>query len=372
MKTKDRSKEAITATQAAMMTAKAMIGTGILVLPQSIGKSVGTPDGWLSVLLSGMLAMMFGFIIVKLSQRFPGRTYYQYSQEIVGKWIGSCVGAMMCLYYIFSSGYLLRVMGEVVRMYLLDKTPITIIMLTFMGVAIYMTTAGINAIAQLIEIFLPIIVLIMVVFIIFSFGDFELDNLRPILGEGIAPLLKGIEPSILSYSGFEVMLFVTAFMTDANKALKATFAGIGLTAVLYTLIVAVAIGSLTVEEVQTVTWPTMSVAMNIELPGGFFERFESLFTVLWVISMFTAFVMYHYGGSLGFGQLTGKNFQLYAYLSLPCIFLIAIWPSNLNKLFKLGDYIGYASFFMFGTIPIIFLIVAAVRRVGHGTKNKRA
>ncbi|SFF07772.1 spore germination protein [Paenibacillus algorifonticola] len=370
MKTNDRSKDSITATQAAMMTAKAMIGTGILVLPQSIAKSVETPDGWLSVLLSGILAMLCGFVVVKLSQRFPGRTYYQYSQEIVGKWIGACIGAGMCLYYIFSAGYLLRVMGEVVRMYLLDKTPIVIIMLTFMGVAIYMTTAGINAIAQLIELFLPIIILIMVVFIIFSFRDFELDNLRPVLGEGFAPVLKGIKPSILSFSGFEVMLFVTAFMSEPHKAIRAIFAGIGLTAVLYTLVVAVAIGSLTVEEVQTVTWPTMSVAMNIELPGGFFERFESLFTVLWVISMFTAFVLYHYGGSLGFGQLTGKKFQLFAYLSLPLIFMIAIWPSNLNKLFKLGDYIGYASFFMFGIIPVMFLILAAVRRAQHA--NKRA
>ncbi|MEI7024846.1 GerAB/ArcD/ProY family transporter [Paenibacillus sp. y28] len=365
----DQTKPTISSAQAAMMTSKAMIGTGILVLPQSIGKSVGTPDGWISAIISGILTLMFGWVVANLSRRFPGRTFYVYSQEIVGRWLGIPIALTLCMYYLYSSGYLLRVMGEVVRMYLLDKTPLAIIMITFMGVAVYLTTAGMNAIAQLIELFMPIIVLILVVFILFSLRDFELDNIRPVLGDGLKPVVKGVLPSLLSYSGFESMLFITAFMANPRMAIKATLTGISITTILYTLVVAVAVGSLTVEEVKTVTWPTMSVAMNIELPGGFFERFESLFTVLWVISMFTAFVLYHYGACLGLGQITNKKFQWFAYGSLPVIYMIAIWPENLNLVFKIGDYIGYFSFLMFGVIPLLLFILTSVRRIGHAKKR---
>ncbi len=359
------SKETVTSTQAAMMTAKAMIGTGILVLPQSISKSVQTPDGWIAVALSGLLAMLFAWLLTKLSLKFPGRTFYQYSQIIAGKWIGLFFCVAVSLYYLLSAAYLLRVMGEVVRMYLLDKTPIEFIILAFMGVAVYAATAGISGIAQLIELFMPIIVLTLAVFIILSFGDFKLDQLRPILGSGFMPVLKGLEPSILSYSGFQIMLFIPAFMVDLRHSAKAAMTGIGITTILYTFVVMVAIGSLTVEEVQTVTWPTMSVAMNIELPGGFFERFESLFTVLWVISMFTAFVLYHYVGSLGLVEVAGKSYRLYVYLTLPVIYFLAVWPGNLNEVFKFGDYIGYASFATFAVIPLLFLALAAIRRINH-------
>jgi spore germination protein len=362
-------KPSLTSKQAAMITSKSMIGTGILILPQSVAKSVNTPDGWITVVLCGLLAMASGWVIASLSRRFPGRTIYAFGQDIVGKWVGIPLALLISMYYVLSSGYLLRVMGEVVRMYLLDKTPISVIMLAFMGVAVYLTTAGMSAIAQLIELFLPIIVLILVVFIIFSFGDFELDNLRPVLGEGMSPIWKGMKPSILSYSGFEVMLFVTAYMAESRKAIQATLAGIAVTTVLYTLVVIVAIGTLTVDELKTVTWPTMSVAMNIELPRGFFERFESLFTVLWVLTMFTAFVMYHFGASLGLGQLTDKRFQIFSYLTLPVIYIVAVLPENLNKVFKVGDYVGYISLFMFGVIPICLLLIAVVRRIGNATNR---
>lgn len=359
------SAETITANQAAMMVSKAMIGTGILILPQSVSLAVNTPDGWLSVLLSGFVALLAGWIVGLLCRRFPGRGFYAYVGDIIGRPLGACVVVLVSVYYLSSAGYLLRVMGEVIRMYLLDKTPIMVTMVLFMLVANYLTVGGINPIARLIELFMPIIVCILMVLIVFSFRDFELDNVRPVLGQGLLPVLQGMPSSILSYSGFEVLLFLGGFMKMSRKAVPAVLAGIGLTTVLYTLIVLVTIGSLTVEEVKTVTWPTMSVAMNIELPDGFFERFESLFTVLWVLSMYTAYVLYQYGACLGAAQLYGKDFRVWSYIVMPIIFAIAVLPDNLNAVFALGEYNSYASLLMFGLLPVILLAVAAVRRIGN-------
>lgn len=354
----------ITTTQASFIVSKSMIGTGILVMPRVISTEAGTPDGWISVILGGLLAMLAGYVIIKLSQRLPNQTFYQYSQTVVGKLLGTIIGVFIALDYTLRSGYLLRFMSEVIRMYLLDKTPIEVTMIVFLSLAAYLTVGGINPIARLIEIFLPIVVIILLVFIMVSMRDFKLDNIRPVLGDGVLPVLKGIKPSVFSYSGFEIMLILLAFMNEPQKAMKSTLAGMGLVILLYTLVVIVAIGTLTVEEVKTLTWPMMSVAKDIELPGGFFERFESLFSVVWVISMYTTFVLYQYAASLGFSQYFRKKRRTFLYASLPVVYLVAMFPVDLNSLFKLGNFLGQTALNIAVVIPLCYWLIAKLRRKG--------
>ncbi|MGZ0041320.1 GerAB/ArcD/ProY family transporter [Paenibacillus ottowii] len=358
-------KDEITALQAFVIVSKSMIGTGIVVLPRGICKEVGTPDGWISVVLSGLLAMFAGYVIVKLSQRFPNQTFFQYSQMVAGKLLGTGAAIILSLYYILGSGYSLRFMGEVIHMYLLDKTPIEVIMIVFLSLGTYLTVGGVNPIARLTELFLPLVILFLLVLILFSLNDIELDNIRPVLGEGVLPVLKGLKPSIFSFAGFEIMLIFIAFMKEPRKAMKIVISGIALVIPLYTLVVVIAIATLTVDEVKTLTWPTMSVAKNIELPGGFFERFESLFSVLWVISMYTSFVLYQYAASLGLGQIFRKEHRIFSYACLPVIYLVAMFPADLNSVFDVGDFLGKTVLFITAIMVPCFWIIAKLRRMGH-------
>lgn len=356
-----KSEEGLTATQASLLVAKSMIGTGILILPSGETRDVGTPDGWIAVLLSGIIVLFLGYAIARLSQHFPGQTFFQYSRTISGKWLGICHGIVFVLYFTFASAYLVRLMGEVIRMYLLDTTPIEVIIIAFMSVAAYVTLAGISCIARVTELYFPVILIILVALILTSLSDFKMDNIRPVLGSGWTPVLKGIKTSAQAYSGFEVMLLFTAFMKEPQKAVKATLSGIGVVVVFYTLIVLISIGTLTAEEVKTTTWPTMSVAKNIELPGGFFERFESMFSVLWVLSMYTAFVPYQYAASLGIGQLLNKDYRIFVFAILPVIYMIAMFPRDLNGVFKFGSMVGNVVLFVSMAMPLYFLLLLKLR-----------
>ncbi|TXK77360.1 GerAB/ArcD/ProY family transporter [Paenibacillus sp. N3.4] len=201
----------------------------------------------------------------------------------------------------------------------------------------------------------------LVALIVLSLKDFEFDNIRPVLGDGVVPVLKGIKTSFIAYSGFEIMLIFTAFMKEPQKAVKSMMLGISVVIILYTLVVLISFGTLTVEEVKTVTWPTMTVAKNIELPGEFFERFESLFSVLWVLSMYTAFVPFQYVASFGLGQVLKKDYRIFVYATLPVIYIVAIYPRDLNSVFKLGDFIGYLALFTIIIMPLIFWVILMLR-----------
>ena len=77
-------------------------------------EKVKTPDVWLSVILGGILAMVSGVIMVKLSQQFPEKTFYQYSQDIVGKWIGRLLSFLIIGYFLTTSAFQIRSMAEVI------------------------------------------------------------------------------------------------------------------------------------------------------------------------------------------------------------------------------------------------------------------
>ena len=51
-----------------------------------------------------------------------------------------------------------------------------------------------------------------------SLGIFEIDNLRPVLGLGVVPMLKGIKTATLAFLGPEIMLLLVAFMYPSDKS----------------------------------------------------------------------------------------------------------------------------------------------------------
>lgn len=364
-------KDKITPVQATIAVSSIIIGVGILTLPRGLVDAMGTPDGWISVILGGLISMGAGYVIVKLSQRFPGQTFYQYSQVVVGKFLGWLFSLLLITYFIMFAGLEARILGEVIRSYLLDKTPIEVLIISFMSVGIYLIVGGINPMVRVFELYFPIITVIFFSVILLNFQGFEIDNLRPVLGQGMMPVLKGVQTTSFSYLGFEIMLILTAFMKEPYRAVKATLTGIGIPIFFYLIMIVMVIGDFTIEEVKTLTWPTMELAKEIEFPGAFFERFESFIIVIWTLAIYTSFVIPYYFVSLGLGQLFKKDIHYFVYGLLPVIYIIAMYPQDLNSAFKMGDYLGYMGLFIAGLMPLILLIVALVRRKGCEKKENQ-
>jgi len=362
-------KDRITTIQAVIIISNYILGTGILTLPRVATEKVNTPDTWLTVILGGLIAMVAGVIMVKLGQRFPGKTFYQYSQEIVGKWMGKLLSLILVCYFVMMGGFHIRALVEVTSLFLLEGTPYWAIAMPFMWIGLYLIIGGINPIARLFEIILPITVGVFLVVAFMSFKIFEVDNLRPVLGLGIMPVLKGIKTTALSYIGFESMLIIMAFMKQPNQAVKAVLVGIFIPLIFYLITIVMVIGGLSVDDVVTKTWPTIDLMRSFEMPGLLFERFESLLLVIWIMQMFTCFNVSHYAASLGLAQLFKKNIHPFMFGLLPVIYIISMTPKNTNDLFKLGDTMGNVAFFLFGIQPPLLLLVLKLKKRKYKAKS---
>nr|WP_114495817.1 spore germination protein [Fontibacillus phaseoli] len=357
-------KDQITTSQAAVMVINYMLGAGILTLPRTMVEAAKTSDVWMSILISGVIILVAGWVIVKLCRRFQGKTVFQFMPEITGKWIAFIISMIIITYFITISAFEIRIMAEVTGFYLLEGTPAWAIVMTFMWVGLYLILGGINCIARLYEIILPITLVFFLIAILLSSRIFDVNHLRPLLGSGIKPVLQGIKPSLLSFTGYEIMLVTTAFMKNPKKANKAMMAGIVVPVIIYLITVIMVIGGMSINGVEKRTWPTLDLVRSFEVQGLFFERFESLLLVIWIMQIFSTFTVTHYAASLGWSQLFKKNVRPFIFAMLPVIYLIAMIPKDINEAFKLGDMFGNVSVYLFGGIPLILLLISILLKKG--------
>lgn len=177
-----------------------------------------------------------------------------------------------------------------------------------------------------------------------SANIFDMDNLRPVLGKGIMPVLQGVKTTSFACTGIEVMLIIVSFMRNPEQALKATLVGISFPIVFYMITVIMVIGALSIDGVTSLTWPTIDLMRSFEIPGLIFERFESLL-LLWASP-----------------NSCRKGWEPILFALLPVIYLIAMTPKNINQLFQFGDLIGNSAIYLVGVIPLVLLMISKVRR----------
>ncbi|MFO6495781.1 MULTISPECIES: spore germination protein [Bacillus] len=363
------SQDKITVSQTVIIITNFLLGTGILTLPRTSVDAVKTPDVWLSVILGGLVAMMAGFIIVKLSLIYPEKTFYQYSRDIIGKWLGGAVGLLFVCYFLTTSGFQVRSVTEVMQFFLLEETPLWAMAMIFLWCGIYLIIGGINPIARLYEIIFPITVMIFLTVAFMSIGLFDPDNLRPVLGKGITPALQGVKTTSFAYTGIEVMLFVIPFMRQPDKAYKALLVGISFPVIFYVITVIMVIGALSIDGVVTRTWPTIDLMRSFEITGFVLERFESFLLVIWIMQIFSNFTISYYIAALGLSQLFNKNMKPILFGLLPLIYMIAMTPKSINQLFSIGDMIGNTALYLVGLIPLLLLVITKIRRGNHEKNN---
>ncbi|NUU75409.1 spore germination protein [Paenibacillus xylanilyticus] len=357
----------ITTTQAAILIINYMLGAGILTLPRTTVEAVDTPDVWISIMISGLVIMLIGFMMVLLCRRFPGKTVFQFVPEITGKWIALLFSMAIILFFLIISAFEVRVLAEATNLYLLERTPTWAIVMGFMWIGIYLISGGLNAIVRLFEIILPITIVIFVIAILLSSKVFEINNLRPVLGDGFMPVIKGLKPSLLAFTGYEIMFVIMAYMKSPEKGNKAIIWGTAIPTLIYLVTVVMVVGSLSINGMKTRTWPTLDLMRSFEIQGLIFERFESLLLVIWIMQIFSTFTITLYAASIGCAQLFKRKEILgVMFILVSFIYLVAFLPNDVNETFALGDFVGKASIYLFGILPTLLLLISLVRKKGGG------
>ncbi|OLR26487.1 GerAB/ArcD/ProY family transporter [Bacillus cereus] len=350
-------KKKISTSQVTIAISTALIADGFIVNSRSIAQNMQTPDVWISFFLGGLVSLICGYCCAKLAQYYPRQTIFQFVQLLLGKPIGICIGIIYILWYTMVAAYQIRILGEFAQQFLLNRTPLFIVMCLPILVGSYLLQSGIQPMVRFFQLFFPLTIFVIFTILASGFISFQWQYLHPILGDGILPVIHSVPFTFFSYFGYETILIFASFMDKPKQSGTAVLLGVSIPLLLYTLHSFVLVGTLSVEELKVLTWPTMEFAQRIQT-----WHLELIFFVIWIIQLFTTYVIGHFIAHLGCCYLIKKQKNISLYILMVIAYLLACIPKNLNETLLLGNWISKIGIICSVILPCILLLISFVRR----------
>lgn len=344
--------------------ASVIIGVGILTFPRALAKETESFDGWMSIVITGGAASLLGWCLARLAARFPQMTFFQYASVIATKPVAYLLTLLIFVYCSLFVAFEIRAVGNIAKQYLFTTTPTEVITLAFLLVVQYAVLGTRIALLRLNFVFLPIVLFVILIVKLYTFRFFELENVRPFFATDWLTILKGSREVGLSFSGFEIILFYTVLMRRPEEAPKAVLIGLSIPIALYLLIYMFTIGVFSAEVTKNLTYPTIELAKEVEVPGGFIERVESVFFTIWIMTIFNTCAMWLDIAILNLASIFRRLQKITLIIIVsPFIYLISMLPQNLAQFLAFGDRLTYFGMVVAYLLPILLLLIAKLRGV---------
>ncbi len=354
--------DSVSSTQLFYIITGAQIGIGIFALPRLVSAHA-QQDAWIAVLIGALLPLLSLFIIVNLGRRMPGSNFVTMNQQLFGRWLGTIMIFLFIFYIIFFESTVIRIFSEITSIFLLPRTPLTVIIFTVVLTAVYIMNKGAQVVARLNAIFFWI--MIPLVFLgLSALVHADYTNLLPVGEANFKALARSALSSATSYAGIEVLLVFYFFIQQKERILKVGLLSLGWTVFVYLLVTVICLLIFGADFMQMNNWPVLTAFKTISF--ALFERPEIIALALWLVVGIRPIMNLGFAAVYSLNEVLQVNRDKYFYLSVIAIalpmFILALWPQNLLIAFKWSEYAGYL-FFLGGLLyPLLMLAIAVIRK----------
>ena len=233
-----------------------MIGAGIFALLGEAGAVAGAAV-WLSFLIGGVVALLLGYVCVKLGSRYPSKGGL-IAYLVAGFGRGRLVGVAAWLGYLAAIVIVTAMVavsfgGYATSLFVGDHAGaawdnVFITLLILGAVAVNLVGTKIVAAAQ--SVIVLCVLLVFGLFIWVTVTNVDLGKLSFGGYPSFSKIIASVALTFFAYLGFNVITFAAADLREPKKELpRAMYTAVGLTSVVYVLIAIGVFGTLTVAEV---------------------------------------------------------------------------------------------------------------------------
>ncbi len=285
----NKDKDTITHQQFFFLIIQTQLGVGVLSLPYEMHKSV-RGDGWISILLAGLLLQGVLFMYFMLFKRFKSKNILDISEHVLGRKIGKLISFFYMLYFISVGGLILVLYTRIIESWILPYTPNWVIGGLLVMAGIYLSVGGLKILARFYTLITPLVFLL-VLLVSYTLKDANIYYLLPIGQAGIKDIVFGSKDAILSMLGFEIILLTFPMVsgTTRQKFKAVSFANFFIT-ILYTYLVIVTFIYFSPEEIKILPEPLLYILKSYTFK--LIERTDLLFLSMWIFLVFTSFGSY--------------------------------------------------------------------------------
>ena len=322
-------------------------------------------DLWLAFILGIIMVLPMIIIYARLHYIFQGKDLF----DILEICFGKVIGKIMIILYIWFVYYfvadVLVTYGQFIRAVSFDETP-QIILIIFLGIlCIWGIKEGIEVLGRFSEVFIYISIISLFIIILLLIPDMNISNLRPILNEGIKPVLKGTF-SVFTFPLVQTVVFTMAFSKFKRKRSPYKVYTIGLL-IGATYLALLSITNILVLGVNTATstiYPSHSTVAKIDV-GYTIQRIEVTIAIIFILGGFIKISILLLCACKGVAKLFGcKDYRFIIIpISLLVINLSYFQYESVMYYFEFNRDIWPYYHFPFQVIfPIVIWIIAEIKK----------
>jgi len=360
--------------QAIFLMVSMVLPTTFLFVTSAIAH-LARQDGWISILLATLTALLIAWLVANLSRRFPGKTLFQFPEVILGRWPGKVVALLYIWWYIQVSSEVLREFGSFMVSAFMPDTPLIVFELLIMAIAAYTVRNGLEVFTRINQIVLPLILGSFVILIFLATPEMNLKRLLPVFIEnGAAPVIKG---AVMPAAWIGNIVTMAVLIPYLNKAKEAYKIAVSATLITSSFLISTFIADISIFGPEVSAGWFFSALNGIRMIhlANFLERMEPIAMTIWIAGGLVKISVFYWVTVLGSAQWL--ELKDYKPLVLPVgVILLALsimaHDSIMDLLTFLGTIVIFQDLIIFQVgIPLLLLVVAIIRgQVGTGIEEK--
>lgn len=340
-----------------------VVGVRLFSYPRELAKGVGS-DAWFVALLTGIICYVMLYLIYKVVQINNFNNFTIILEDNLGKLLGKLIGLVFAFYNIFSIAIGMRIFVEVLKMYLLAKTPTEFILIVMILTGTFLVRGKLKTLVRFNEISFWIIFVPVIIIILFTLNKVDFTNNLPMFHNPPMNYISTLWNTYYSFAGFQIAYLILPFVKDKKDINKTLVKSMIFITLIFMITVIFCIAVFTKEQTKLLLWPTITMIASINIPGSFVERWEGIVMAVWVISYFTTFTnVYYLSADIVKNVFKLDDVKISSLIIMPFIYVIALYSENLGELYDMASYVIplYAAFCLC-ILQIILLVASKINR----------
>jgi spore germination protein len=343
-----------------------VIGMKVLYISREIVIKADN-NSWISIILGAIIVLLSCLGQYYIGIKNPGLNTSQIIRKLLGPFFGNLLLILGGLYTLAVISLFLRIFGDATKLFLLDRTPLYVIISLLAISCLYGVSKGIRAINVVLDMLLPIVLLAIAILVILPIGKADIRNLLPVFHDGFRSTAKGLGNSINAFFGFSIVGYVLPYFIDAKSTKKWIFVGFSICAFVYLAIVLMSIMVFGTREIYTLVYPTITLTKTIQLRVQLFERAESIFMAAWIPNVFTSIILYYFISTKNLMVLLKTNKErLLLYIQCIVFIILSLIPADSLVAFRyinlVDNYLGKGITLLVIPILVILQIIKERRK----------
>ncbi|TLS53625.1 hypothetical protein FE782_04965 [Paenibacillus antri] len=333
-----------------------LMATGAKILnPSSVVLTqYGKEATWMLSFAAGAVNFAFLFLVIRYMRSYPGKGLLDVIAERSGRWLAKGYAFALCIGMTGNGFINLRLLVDQAKIVTLPQTPVSVMMICSLLLAVYLAYKGIETLSRLSRVLLPWLFGAIVSVAVLMMNRYNVHLLAPWFGPGLPQVAWDGARHALYYGEPFALTTLALFVRTQGDFRRGLWRG---------TFYALAAATLVIMEVQLIlgspgseriAFPYLELSRMIYL-NRFVQHLEGVYSAIWLLIAFTQIAIDLYLATFLFSQTFAmKRFRPLLLPMAALFMMLALMPSYFYEtivwkdvyLIQIGGAVIYGGFLL--------------------------